>query len=49
MKKTIKQYIIDRKRKPVNFNYIRLLKEDYPNIPINEYTKTIINKIRKGV
>jgi hypothetical protein len=51
MKKLTKQDMIDRKRKMamlVNFNYMRLLKEDYPNVPINEYTKVLINKIKKG-
>jgi hypothetical protein len=51
MKKLTKQDIIDRKRRMsllVNFNYIRLLKEDYPNVPINESTKALIDKIKKG-
>jgi hypothetical protein len=50
MKKTIKQYIVDRQRKMAtlgNFNYIRLLREDYPNMPIIESTKAIIQKIKK--
>lgn len=52
MKKLTKQDIIDRKKRMamlVNFNYVRLLKEDYPNVPINEYTKAIIDKIKKGL
>ena len=51
MKKLTKQDLINRKRmfKFSNFNYIRLLREDYPNVPINEYTKTIIDKIKKGL
>jgi hypothetical protein len=52
MKKLTKQDMIDRKRRMamfVNFNYLRLLKEDYPNMPINEHTKVIINKIKKGL
>ena len=51
MKKLTKQDLINRKRmfKFSNFNYIRLLREDYPGVPINEYTKTIIDKIKKGL
>jgi hypothetical protein len=52
MKKLTKQDIIDRKRRMatlVNFNYMRLLREDYPNIPITEFTKAIIDKIKKGL
>ncbi len=32
-----------------NFNYIRLLKEDYPNMPITEFTKIVIDKIKQGI
>ena len=52
MKKLTKQDMIDRKRKLamlVNFNYMRLLREDYPNMPIVESTKAIIDKIKKGL
>lgn len=52
MKKLTKQDIIDRKRKMamlVNFSYLRLLREDYPNMPIVESTKAIIDKIKKGL
>ena len=52
MKKLTKQDIIDRKRRMatlVNFNYMRLLREDYLNMPITESTKLIIDKIKKGV
>ena len=51
MKKLTKQDLINRKRmfKFSNFNYIRLLREDYPNVPINECTKMIIDKIKKGL
>jgi hypothetical protein len=32
-----------------NFNYIRLLKEDYPNMTITESTKMVIDKIKQGL
>jgi hypothetical protein len=32
-----------------NFDYIRLLREDYPNIAVAESTKAIINRIKKGI
>ena len=50
MKKLTKQDLINRKRifKFSNFNYLRLLREDYPNIPITESTKLIIDKIKQG-
>jgi len=52
MKKlTIQELIIRasyRRAKMANFNYIRLLREDYPNIPITESTKSIIDKIKQG-
>jgi len=38
-----------RKNKMYNFNYIRLLRENYPNMPITESTKAIINKIKQGL
>jgi hypothetical protein len=51
MKKLNRQDLINRKKiiKSSNFNYIRLLREDYPNMPINEYTKALIDKIKKGL
>lgn len=50
MKKLTKRDLIYRKKmiKFNDFNYIRLLKEDYPNIPITESTKLIIDKIKQG-
>lgn len=51
MKKLTNRDLINRKKmiKFNNFNYLRLLKEDYPNMPIAEATKAIIDKIKKGV
>lgn len=51
MKKLTNRDLINRKKmiKFSNFNYLRLLKEDYPNMPIAESTKAIIDKIKKGV
>jgi len=51
MKKLTKRDLINRKKmiKFNNFNYLRLLREDYPNMPITESTKLIIDKIKKGV
>ena len=51
MKKPTNRDLINRKKmiKFNNFNYLRLLKEDYPNMPIAETTKAIIDKIKKGV
>jgi hypothetical protein len=42
---------LEQRRKVVrtnDFHYMRLLREDYPNVPINEYTKALIDKIKKG-
>jgi len=51
MKKPTNKDLIKRKKmlKFNNFNYIRLLREDYPNMPITESTKLIIDKIKQGV
>jgi hypothetical protein len=52
MKKLTLQELINRRKGLINsrnFNYIRLLRENYPNVPINEYTKKIIDKIKKGI
>jgi hypothetical protein len=50
MKKLTKRDLINRKKiiKSSNFNYIRLLREDYPNMPILESTKVFIDKIKQG-
>jgi hypothetical protein len=50
MRKLTNKDLIKRKKmlKFNNFNYIRLLREDYPNMPITESTKLIIDKIKQG-
>jgi hypothetical protein len=52
MKKLTVRELLNRRKGLIsssNFNYIRLLREDYPNVPVNEYTKALIDKIKKGL
>jgi hypothetical protein len=52
MKKLTKRDLINRKKRLFglnDFNYVRLLREDYPNMTITESTKIVIDKIKQGL